>query len=308
MMMDPLWSETCWSTFKYFIILTVSTYYIFRISWIIKCLIILDARWKHEDYQNGAFVDSFPLWYIGNPTLSSCCFCLATECPARLFCVCGSNSGIYVLLFQHARRPYCSVPTSFHWLEQWGIKVNPNNSAKVTFTTRRDTCPPVNLHNTPIPVKTEVKYLELHLDEKLMWKTHIKAKRCQMELKLKNMSWLINARSQLSLDSKLTVFKTILLPIWTYRIELWGCSKPSNTKILQTFQWKMLRMISRAPWYCTSPTKPCTVTSKSRTLRKWLESTPTNTKTAALSTVISWSELSSTPQSTDDSNDYGRKT
>jgi len=36
--MDPLWSETCWCTFKYFIILIVSTYYTLCISWIIKCL------------------------------------------------------------------------------------------------------------------------------------------------------------------------------------------------------------------------------------------------------------------------------
>jgi len=35
--MDPLWSETCWSTFKYFIIWIVSAYYILCISWIIKC-------------------------------------------------------------------------------------------------------------------------------------------------------------------------------------------------------------------------------------------------------------------------------
>jgi len=94
------------------------------------------------------------------------------------------------------------------WLEQWRIKVNPTKSAQVTFTTRRDICPPVNLHNTRIPVKKEVKYLGLHLDEKLTWKMHIKAKRCQLELKLKNMRWLINTRSQLSLDSKLTVYKT----------------------------------------------------------------------------------------------------
>jgi len=46
--MDPLRSETCWSTFKYFIILIVSTYYILCISWIIKCLIIIDVRCKHE--------------------------------------------------------------------------------------------------------------------------------------------------------------------------------------------------------------------------------------------------------------------
>ena len=118
--------------------------------------------------------------------------------------------------------------------------------AQVTFTTRRDIRAPVNLHNTHIPVKKEVKCLGLHLDEKLTWKTH-KAKGCQLEFKLKNVSWLINTRSQLSLDSKLTVYKTILRHIWTYGIELWGYSKPSNTKILQTFQSKMIRMISSAP-------------------------------------------------------------
>ena len=41
-------SKTCWSTFKYFIILILSTYYILCISWVIKCLIIIDARCKHE--------------------------------------------------------------------------------------------------------------------------------------------------------------------------------------------------------------------------------------------------------------------
>ena len=44
--MDRLWSETCWNTFKYFINLIVSTYYILSISWIITCLIIIDARCK----------------------------------------------------------------------------------------------------------------------------------------------------------------------------------------------------------------------------------------------------------------------
>ena len=49
LMMDPLWSETCCTTFKYLITLIISTYYILCISWIIKCLIIIDARCKHED-------------------------------------------------------------------------------------------------------------------------------------------------------------------------------------------------------------------------------------------------------------------
>ena len=91
----------------------------------------------------------------------------------------------------------------------------------------------------PYLSKKDVKYLEIHLDEKLTWKTQIKAKRRQQELKLKNMNWPIKARSQLSLDSKLTVYKAILRPVWTYGIELWGYSKPSNNKILQTFQSKI---------------------------------------------------------------------
>ena len=47
--MDSLWSEICWSTFKYFIILIVSVYDILCIRWIIKCLIIIDRWCKHED-------------------------------------------------------------------------------------------------------------------------------------------------------------------------------------------------------------------------------------------------------------------
>jgi len=39
--MDPLWSETCWSTFKYFIVLIVSINYIMCISWIINCLSLM---------------------------------------------------------------------------------------------------------------------------------------------------------------------------------------------------------------------------------------------------------------------------
>jgi hypothetical protein len=46
-------------------------------------------------------------------------------------------------------------------------------------------CPQVNINNNLLPVKTEVKYLGLHLDEKLTWKSHIKAKRRQLDLKIK---------------------------------------------------------------------------------------------------------------------------
>jgi hypothetical protein len=93
----------------------------------------------------------------------------------------------------------------------------------------------------------EVKYLGFDLDQTLIWKNHIKAKRQQLELRLKNMYWLMNKKSILSVENKLTIYKAILKLLWTCGIELWGCSKPSSTKILQTNQSKTLMMINGAP-------------------------------------------------------------
>jgi hypothetical protein len=86
------------------------------------------------------------------------------------------------------------------------------------FITRSMECPQVTLNDEPIPMKNEVKYLGLHLDWKLTWKAHIKAKNQQLNIKTKQMNWLIGRNSQLSLENKLTIYKVILNPIWTYGI------------------------------------------------------------------------------------------
>jgi hypothetical protein len=53
------------------------------------------------------------------------------------------------------------------WLRDWRIKANETNSVHVTFTTRRDTCPPVHINDLQIPQENHVKYLGLHLDCRL---------------------------------------------------------------------------------------------------------------------------------------------
>jgi hypothetical protein len=96
-------------------------------------------------------------------------------------------------------------------------------------------------------VKAEVRFHAFkHLDVnyqirvslKLTWQTHIKAKRGQLELKVRNMNWLINKKSQLSIENKLTIYKAIIKPVWTYGIELWGCSEPSTQKFSKRFNPK----------------------------------------------------------------------
>jgi hypothetical protein len=63
------------------------------------------------------------------------------------------------------------------------------------------------------------------------------------------MSWLLGRKSKLSVENKTLIYKCILKPIWTYGIQLWGCAKLSNTKIIQRLQSKVLRTITNAPWY-----------------------------------------------------------
>jgi hypothetical protein len=50
-------------------------------------------------------------------------------------------------------------------------------------------------------------------------------------------------RIQLSTTNKLLLYKTILKPIWTYGIQLWGTASTSNIEILERLQSKVLRMI-----------------------------------------------------------------
>jgi hypothetical protein len=63
------------------------------------------------------------------------------------------------------------------------------------------------------------------------------------------MHWLLGRQSQLSTSNNLLLYKTILKPIWTYGIQLWGTAFNSNIEILERFQSKALRMIVDAPWY-----------------------------------------------------------
>jgi len=82
-MVDPLWSETFWSTFKYFIILIVSTFYMLWISWIINCLSLM----------HGANMKIFTLFKTSRHARSKLCLehCVAQAkadvelcCPALL--------------------------------------------------------------------------------------------------------------------------------------------------------------------------------------------------------------------------------
>jgi hypothetical protein len=68
-----------------------------------------------------------------------------------------------------------------------------------------------------------------------------------MNLRHKELCWLLGWKSHLSVDNKLLLYISIITPIWTYGIELWGCACKSNIAIIQRCQSKILRAAVNAP-------------------------------------------------------------
>lgn len=135
------------------------------------------------------------------------------------------------------------------WLNKWKIKVNATKSVHITFTLRKNNCPPISINGVTIPEQSQVRYLGIHLDRRLTWVHHIAAKITQLKIKTAQLFWLIGPHSALNLDLKVLLYKAALKPIWTYGIQLWGSASASNVAKLQRRQSKILRMITCAPWY-----------------------------------------------------------
>jgi len=106
----------------------------------------------------------------------------------------------------------------------------------------------VYINQTVVPQTETVKYLGFHFDKRLTWKNHVATKRKQLDLKTREIYWLIGKHSPLLLENKLIIYKTLLKPVWTYGLELWGCASKYNIAVIQGYQSILLRSIINAPW------------------------------------------------------------
>jgi hypothetical protein len=62
------------------------------------------------------------------------------------------------------------------------------------------------------------------------------------------MYWWLGHKLKFYRSNKILIYETILEPIWTYGMQLWGTASTSNTEILEHLQSKASRMIVDAPW------------------------------------------------------------
>jgi len=106
-----------------------------------------------------------------------------------------------------------------NWTHKWRLKINQNKSTHVTFTLRKGNIPQLFFNNTIIPQAERVKYLGLHFNKRLNCKQHITKTRKHLNLKARELYWIVGRHSPLSLLNKTLIYKVILKPVWTYGIE-----------------------------------------------------------------------------------------
>lgn len=140
------------------------------------------------------------------------------------------------------------------WYIKWRIKPNPSKSVHTTFTLCHSLCPNVSLQNVPIPTSNTVRYLGLNLDKRLTWNAHIRIKRLALNARLRRLGPLLSNNKQSKLKVKVLMYKTLLKPMWTYGLQLWGTAKVSNTNKIQQFQNIAFRKITNAPPFVSNYT------------------------------------------------------
>jgi predicted GIY-YIG superfamily endonuclease len=128
------------------------------------------------------------------------------------------------------------------------IKLNESKAVHINFTNKVRQ-QPIFINATQVPCDNTAKCLGMTPDVKLRWKEHIKKKINELNISFKNMYLLFGRNSELSVYNKLTLYKQVIHPVWSYGIQLWGCASDSNIRVIQRYQNKVLHCIVNAPWH-----------------------------------------------------------
>jgi hypothetical protein len=137
------------------------------------------------------------------------------------------------------------------WLQKWRIKINTNKCTVTLFSRRhrhyRGSTRPVKIFNENIAWTTTTKYLGVTLDSKLTYRTHISGILRRANYRLKQLFPILNKSSKININLALIIYKSLLRSMLTYASSVWGYAANTHINKLQTFQNKVLRIITHLP-------------------------------------------------------------
>lgn len=122
------------------------------------------------------------------------------------------------------------------------------------LTLRLAPCPSVSMYGTQIPSSPPVKYLGITPDRRLTRAQHIRSKRHNLNHRLRSLNTYINNNKQTHINSKLEIYKSLIKPVWTHVVRLWGYAKKSSINEIQSIQNAALGKLLNARPYVSNAT------------------------------------------------------
>lgn len=141
-----------------------------------------------------------------------------------------------------------------NYYKTWRIKLNETKTQAVYYhpKTIHKKLEDLNINNHKISWTYEAKYLGVTLDQNLKYKTHI----TNLSKKIGQLTGalypLLNANSKLSLENKVHLIKTILIPAATYAGEIWHQADTNHINSVQIKINKATRLAANAPRFMTN--------------------------------------------------------
>lgn len=134
---------------------------------------------------------------------------------------------------------------------KWRIKINPTKTEAIFFTKRRKPqykpSEPVKLNGSDVSWKDSVRYLGVHIDKRLTFKSHVDKTIEKNELLIKVLYPLIGRSSRLLMKNKMLLFKQIFRPTLSFAAPVISQCAATHRKRLQIAQNKVLKIIMNVP-------------------------------------------------------------
>ncbi|GFW93871.1 RNA-directed DNA polymerase from mobile element jockey [Trichonephila clavipes] len=137
------------------------------------------------------------------------------------------------------------------WFTHWRKAINVEKRQAIVFRKWGviDPQSELTLFENNIQWVSVVRYLGLHLDNRLTYKKHIDYLSDKFWGRIALAISLIGRSSPLSLENEVILYKQILCSVIMYACPIWSALAPTHTKRIQVIQNKILQIITNAPWF-----------------------------------------------------------
>ena len=144
------------------------------------------------------------------------------------------------------------IPKVTEWVNSNKLRINTNKTVAMPFHTRQRTLTIneclIKINDDTIPFSTHTKFLGVNVDNNLTWKPHINHIVTKIS---KGVGILIDLSKELQKNILTLIYKTLILPYFTYCCITWGFTYINK---LFNIQKKAIRIITHSPtWYRSSP-------------------------------------------------------